>query len=542
MKKKLLAISSIVLGAVTLFASTGCVSTNVSKVLPEKTVETTSLKILTGIDGSEDTTVDVNHDGIALITTKKYSEDKVHESTDCTLYNVQTGSEIIKVNFKNNTPEDGVVYSNIQAVCDGFYVSTATYYSVELEQESVEYTLYDKTGKKYSGLKGAFNDSVFVAEDGARYYLNVKGEIAKEASPLVRICEQGSVVEVGDYYVGNSGDIFVFDSDGVFLRALNFDYALGLTETSQTLARWTVGQYAFVQYRQILAEDAEDYDFLSNNEGQLQKYDLITVRYDVEKDTLKEIEFDYVVNNVSQGGSWNDESIIMRVHEIKDKQLLTSTVLQSFDEDGDVATDLQKLVPGASNLVYMSETTLVLSAAATDYVIQGKKVINSFPTGGYYQEDMLIYGAGTNRFFYELDGALKKSFSDVQKEVWTMEGDYIVKTKDKVIKYDVVTNQETVLCRYDKDEEIVSISSYCVYVVNEEDEKIDVYSLVTDIPNRLDMELGEENVSFNIGGYYYIEINENTTVYGRVIEVKHTNEEGTTITYYNYSTHWIADK
>ena len=536
MKKKLFAVSSLLIGAVTLFGSVGCATKNVGKITPNETSKTFNVATL-DIDSSENTTASVDRNGIILIRTKNYKQDKLKSYT-YTLFNLQTNSTVYSLNVDADQDEDEE-YSPLLIKTDGFYYSTFTYIDNKTKTEKTEYALYDKTGVAFSELEGDFDGNVFVDNSCNRYYLNMDGKIVKETNPLTIILDLGESEKVGDYYMQgvDDGEVFVFDENGKFLRAVNLlaEMEVPMTAINANGVAWTVGNYAFMQYQQLVPDTEKDYDFLIG----LQKYNLITKRYDMKKGGVKDIDIDFLVEtNVD---AYNDDSIILGGYNIVDKEIMATPIIQSFDKNGDVLTDLQKLAPGADDIAYVSESALVLEAVDTYYVIQKSKVVATFPSEVKFKDDTAILEKNGNLFLYNLDGSQKYSFFNVEDYV-SFKGGFILEFEDSIEKYTHATNSIEKMCNMDEDCVAIMVDvnedTYCDYIYfSDNDGDHNYYSLVSGIDSRLGLD-DEENEDMKLAsiGYYTIEVDDATTVSGKVYaltEQDPKDDEETVTTYFN---------
>ena len=531
MKKKLLAVSSLLVGAVTLFASVGCATKDIGKITPVKTTKSFNVETL-NIDSSENTSVSVDRNGMAIITTKNYNKKGTElESYTYSLFNLKTNTTVHTEEFDVYEIGDDEKYSPIMQRTSGFYYSTIEYYD-NLQVESTEYTLYDKSGTAFTELEGNFEGNVFVDNSYNRYYLNVDGKIVKESNPLAIIC--ASAEKVGDYYVSNG---FIFDGDGKLVRSANSIQAeMEIPVTASGGAEWIVDNYFFVQYRQLLPESEKNYDFLMREDDVAQKYDLVTKRYDIKKGKVKEIDLDFLVER--QENAYNDESIILRGYKIVDKQVVENSIVQSFDKNGDVLTDLQKLVPGASDVNYVSESALVLDdMSGTHHVIQKSKVVATFPSEVRFEKDLAILSKNDSLFLYGIDGSSKYVFHDVVRYTSFKDG-YVVQLKDAIYKYEVKTNSVEKICSIDEDYN-VRITSQYVYTYDTGAKKgvHDYYSLVPGVESRLGLD-DDENADMYLSavGSYTIEVDEKTTISGTVYaltEQDPKDDEETITTYFN---------
>ena len=534
MNKKLFAVSSLLVGAITLFSSTGCATKNIGKIIPNKASKTYNTTTL-NIDNSENTTVTVDASGIALVKTKNYKKSSGElKSTTFTFYNLQANTSF-STDIEASDYDDDEQYGEVVKLADGFYYSTVNYYEDDdfYTPVKTEYTLYDKDGIAFSALEGTFEDGVFVDNSCNRYYLSVNGKVVMESNPLAIICSPYAT-KAGDYYISGGS---IFDSNGKFLHTVNYsEFEIPATVDNGT--SWAVGSYYFMQYTQLVHDNEKDYDFIAEKgNGALQKYNLVTKRYDLKKGTVKDVDFDYVVDEVVD--NYNDDSVILEVNEIIDKQVMGMEVIQSFDKNGDVLTDLQKLVPGADSVVYSSDDTIVLSAAGLYYAVQKSKVVATFPSDVSFKDDTAILSKGKNLFFYNLNGTQKYAFYNVKAYTAFNEG-YVLQFADSIQKYTFANNSIEQICSLSEDNVVSAFNAQYIYVYDSEAKNGDhnFYSLIPGIDSLLELENDEvRDVDFSTKGSYTIEVNDTTTVSGTIYAVTIQNpkdDEETITTYYNY--------
>ncbi len=532
MNKKLFAVSSLLLGAITVFGSAGCATKDISKITPNETTKTVNTQKL-NIDSSSNTSVSVDGSGLALITTRNYSGSSwapTLTSTTYSLFNVEQNSVVYSMNVYPNS--DGVVYQPITRMRDGFYYSSVT----NPYESKTKYTLYDKTGVAFSDLEGSFDGCIFVDSSCNRYYLDVNGKVVIESNPLTNILGYYDD-KIGDYYLVGENTKSVYDSEGKYLYTLDqseFEYP----EMKQDTTEWSVGNYCFLQYSYPVHDDEKDYDYVDDNgSAGLQKYDLVTKRWDLKKGTIKEVDFDYIVDDVY--GSGNDDSVILEIKEIDNKQVLSNEIIQSFDKNGDVLTDLQALAPGADDIAYVSDKTIVLSAANAKYVVQKNKVVATFPAETSFKEEVAVLNRGNNMFIYNLKGEQRYAFYNV-KEYTAYDGGYVIRFENSIQKYSIANNTCEELSRiYSQDDEAVMTSQYVV-VYNSSGRTYNIYSLVPGVDNMLYLtEAQAIRMSFYVVGTYTINVDETTKVTGKIYSLTTTNTYDPSITittYYNVTT------
>ena len=141
----------------------------------------------------------------------------------------------------------------------------------------------------------------------------------------------------------------------------------------------------YVQYTYSLPDDAKKYDCYVASEGKL---GIVTMRYDIKKDKVKEFKnFDYVVTGASStltDLATGDEMrptdyAVLTVSEInKDKQV-SMPVVQTFKKNLGIYVNLQTLMPSATGIsLYGGNVVLESYYTGEIAVFDGKDEIASF--------------------------------------------------------------------------------------------------------------------------------------------------------------------
>jgi hypothetical protein len=248
-----------------------------------------------------------------------------------------------------------------------------------------QYTLYDSASGVYAtGVEGAYINGIFTRKNGARIYVAPNGKIKEESNPFVKVIP-ADAYEIGDYYVSgsmNDGIFDVYNEKGELKHSVNMPIELNISVDAELNTYWMIGNKIFFQTERVLPAMEEDYDYFVNNE----KIDLDTYYYDLKKGSGKELKnFDYFIEDCY---SMNDSTVIAEVQKIADGSL-SQTYVQSFNASGKVAVDLQKLVPGATDVDMVDENRIALSdSSGYTYIYKGKKrvatIYGDFDIAGNY--------------------------------------------------------------------------------------------------------------------------------------------------------------
>lgn len=276
------------------------------------------------------------------------------------------------------------------------------------------YTLFSTAGYfAPSAVKGSFDDSVFYAEDGSRWYVNVDGELVQETNPFAMILVNANTYKVGKYYINyTSSGYNVFDKKGEFQDAFNWEYSFGTTEGMTGVETWNAGYNIFVQFKTELPQYEDDYDLIMEDSmGVETKYDLSTYYYSLKNGKVKEVkDFDYYVENSLSYYEGEDvqDYAILEVKEIKNERLSSVSLVQSFNDKGKVYVDIQDIVPGATAIDFSEfGYTMLKDYAGFTYIYDGKDCVLTIPAGStsvdFADGGVAYYVIGGTLYVYDLD-------------------------------------------------------------------------------------------------------------------------------------------
>ncbi|MBQ8885018.1 MAG: hypothetical protein IJY62_01400 [Clostridia bacterium] len=368
MKKKLTVVIAAALTITTCLSMTACKGSNsVSGLIPKtKGKYSIAVKEITNFSSefnySKIQSADSN--GVVLLSkTAKNVSDPATAIPTYTLYNVGKNKDVVSD-----------VTETIEQINDTLY---CTYNSA-----AETYTLYDSASGVYaSDVNGTIDDinGIFTYKDGTRIYVAPNGKVKKETNPFDKILSKNAT-KIGDYYLeqaNEDGTLDIYNKKGEWKRTVNLKTELDIPATATLTSTWTVENRIFFQITRALPDTETDYDYYEN----ATKWDLDTFYYNFERGTSKELKkFNYYVSNVNQYSSWNDRTAVATVQKINDKALGQKHV-QSFNKNGKVAVDLQKLVPGATS-AFLIDTEKIALFNGTDYayVYKGAKRVATIPS------------------------------------------------------------------------------------------------------------------------------------------------------------------
>ena len=575
MKKQIALLTTALLATSFVLGATSCASNNVSKALKSVSVSenTTAVSALK----KDDSFSTVDYSGLMVVSKENYEtvdNTSVLKSTTYKLFDVTTNAYIsgAEVTVDANAPEvnentaSTTEYTQFTAFDNNnpfaFYYTlktVKTYQTGSLFETKYYISLYGKNGKIADNLElkdlisNLYGNGVFTYTDGTRYYLDINGNVAKEEDSLAKILTYNDVMTnyeaftVAKDYIIENDDAYsvVYDKNGKYIRTINGAYELDVPASIKGEPQmWAVDNYMFVQYSVMLEEKAKKFDYMERSIDGAVKYDLVTKRYDIEKGKVKEIDMDYVVTDVDEDASmYFNEASLLYVSEIKDDYVMEAQLIQSFDKNGKVAVDLQALVPGAEDIEGLGKDYIVLNASDMEYVVKGKKVIGEFVADSVQYMGNVAYVDGESWIkFYNLDGTLNKSYTDVE-EMNELPTGAIIQLENSVVKFDLMTGTETTVCTFGNDD-MVMVDDYMVQVMyandvaKDDDDTASLYWLIPGMTNltNLTMEKAME-YDFDFVDYYAGGIN--ASIEGVIVTIDQTTGEGenetTTRTVYNYA-------
>ena len=177
----------------------------------------------------------------------------------------------------------------------------------------------------------------------------------------------------------------IYDKSGNFVRSVDIYSLFEMPVTVADATYWTIEDYVYVQYTYSLPDDAKKYDCYVASEGKL---GIVTMRYDIKKDKVKEFKnFDYVVTGASStltdlatGDEMRPtEYAVLSVAEINKEKQVSTPVIQTFKKNLGIYVNLQKLMPSATGIsLYGGNVVLESYYTGEIAVFDGKDEIASF--------------------------------------------------------------------------------------------------------------------------------------------------------------------
>ena len=294
------------------------------------------------------------------------------------------------VTWSDYDTSDGYTYYYLPLGSSSAITSSTSFYSVgggiyRTGNSSDGYSYYDANGYLRDSDTSAtydYNDEQLTFSDGTVYNV-VNGVAIADGDPFSVSYEEAGDADIvtSNYRIVGSK---IYDKSGNFVRSFDINALCEIPETAiDTTVKWTIEDYIYVQYTYALPLDAKKHDYA---EG-LGKAKLVTKRYDIKKDKVKEIKnFDYVVEgaatltDLATGDEMRPtEYAVLSVAEIgKDKQR-GQFYIQTFKKNLGIYVNLQTLMPSATG-IYLYGGNVVLESYYTDEiaVFDGKDEIASF--------------------------------------------------------------------------------------------------------------------------------------------------------------------
>ena len=315
---------------------------------------------LSGIIASDITSAAINNYGVVT-----WSDNDTYAGT--TYYYLPLGSSSVITNDAQFIPVGGGIYRTGNST-DG-------------------YSYYDANGYlRDSDTSATYNSGGQLTFPDGTVYNVVNGVAIADNDPFSVSYEEAGTADIvtSNYRIVDLS--LIYDKSGSFVRSVNIYSLFEMPVTAVTdVTHWTIEDYVYVQYTYSLPDDAKKYDCYDASEGKL---GIVTMRYDIKKDKVKEFKnFDYVVTNafstltdLATGDEMRPtDYAVLLVSEInKDKQKSTP-VVQTFKKNLGIYVNLQKLMPGATG-ISLYGGNVVLESYYTDEiaVFDGKDEIASF--------------------------------------------------------------------------------------------------------------------------------------------------------------------
>ena len=385
MKKRVVMIALCVLTVLALaIGLTGCKASKQTAKLLEGTDDRNPVTVVghaQAINGYNVNSID----GTGVLSVSKVNSDL---SVTYGLYATKSQT-FVSGNTAYNKVADGIYYGSV-AGTDG--ETTYNYYG-----SKAELIASVKTPARYNGETGEL-----LFDDGKVYALDADGNgvtysVNADYQPLTH---RGAVWELEDYDIafGSAGGayFYVYDKEGGLIRIVDMAAMAEAEVGMDDFEMWSVKNYLYIQYAYRVHQESNKYDFIDASSGVESRYRLVTKRYDVKKDKVKGMNFDYLVDRVR---AISTEYATLEVQKIGSKKYLGAQVfLQTFNEKLKVYVDLQELLPGAQFLAVDGSYVLVGNGAETkvfcDKKEQGSFIENSYVSyigNGLFASDNGVY-------------------------------------------------------------------------------------------------------------------------------------------------------
>ena len=329
------------------------------------------------------------------------------------------------------------------------------------------YSYYDANGYlRDSDTSATYSDGRLTFSDGTVYNV-VDGVAIADGDPFSVSYEEAGTADIvtSNYRIVDLS--LIYDKSGNLVRSVNAYSLFEMPVTVADATYWTIEDYVYVQYTYSLPDDAKKYDCYVASEGKL---GIVTMRYDIKKDKVKEFKnFDYVVTNafstltdLATGDEMRPtDYAVLLVSEInKDKQV-SMPVVQTFKKNLGIYVNLQTLMPGATGISLYGDNVILKSGYTGETaVFDGKDEVASFIPAATPVNGGQAYSYGKN--FYNFAGG----------HIYTLDEDeYVLKTSANGVLWVA---------------DVSSYSSMTVKAINLANNSTTTYTVVDSIGSNMD--------------------------------------------------------
>ena len=247
------------------------------------------------------------------------------------------------------------------------------------------YSYYDANGYlRDSDTSATYSDGRLTFSDGTVYNV-VNGVAIADNDPFSVSYEEAGTADIvtSNYRIVDLS--LIYDKSGNLVRSVNAYSLFEMPVTVADATYWTIEDYVYVQYTYSLPDDAKKYDCYVASEGKL---GIVTMRYDIKKDKVKEFKnFDYVVTGASStltdlatGDEMRPtEYAVLSVAEINKEKQVSMPVVQTFKKNLGIYVNLQTLMPSATGISFYGGNVVLESYYTGEIaVFDGKDEIASF--------------------------------------------------------------------------------------------------------------------------------------------------------------------
>lgn len=317
-------------------------------------------------------------------------------------YDTSAGTTYYYLPLGSSSPiTSSTPFSSVSPYVDGIY---------RTGNSTDGYSYYDANGYlRGSDTSAEYNsDGRLTFSDGTVYNV-VDGVAIADGDPFSVSYEEAGTADIvtSNYRIVDLS--LIYDKSGNLVRSVNIYSLFEMPVTVADATYWTIEDYVYVQYTYSLPDDAKKYDCYVASEGKL---GIVTMRYDIKKDKVKEFKnFDYVVSGADEtltdlatGDKMRPtDYAVLSVSEInKDKQV-SMPVVQTFKKNLGIYVNLQKLMPGATGIaLYGGNVVLESGYTGETAVFDGKDEIASFIPAATPVNGGQAYRYGNN--FYNFAG------------------------------------------------------------------------------------------------------------------------------------------
>ena len=420
MKKfmKLLIATALIVTMAVCFAA--CGGKTMEKVYDLSGVKATAVATKTGqLNDFTDqgSTTDEQGEWVVVYKTN-YNDKKEYVSTTYTLYNAATEKVVATSTTKNDNPFMLYnVFGESVAVKLSGYVQqgnssygkytkvSAVYYAettVDLGSVDIDDVVVDADNYDYD-LKG-LNDNAQLVKVGDYIFKVVDGVMSHVENATASVSGIDEYMN-GYYYTLEQSGVTVYDANlnlYGFVRVPSYASAYPIVlANGNVLIQYTINQDPY----------GDDYDMISvnNNYGSATKSNITTLLYNVEKNTAKEIKFDYLVEGVETENLAEKVDNIAYMYEIKDNRVdynEEAAIVAKLSNNGKVGTIYGKAEDYLVN-AYMrpvAENRFMGISISGEKVLYNEEMekIATFTSSAYANEQYIVDGSK----YYTFDGVL----------------------------------------------------------------------------------------------------------------------------------------
>ena len=490
-RSKILSLFALLLSALMLFSACGSKKFDGVKDILDQNAKVDAASVYSegeAVADLKDATHLKSGGDLALFT--KPVEDKDGE-TEWLVYNLKANQIVCKetATDKVEVSVDLMYNSYYEAAQSFFTVTVATKGEGEKAKTEVVTTLYDKNGTSvatadYAEEASDMLDLIYF--DGNCYRVDANGGVSKAFaySPLARLPEAGVKV-LGHYYEmdDETATVTVYDDKLNYVAKYKVEYE-DVAEVNFTVLE---NGNVFIQYSMQLDSHADEYDVLVIEDDESVKYDYVSQILDIKKNTVKDVNCDYVIwygiNLLEDNGYYADNlgvntesaAVIGYGCKIVD-QRLTDRVMLSIDEKGNVS-ELGEMNGSPITSVSLFDTNrwVVGTLDERAYIVDGEGNAIGEVTNVEEPYGKLLYADGK---LYNSDLSVVKNLTaegwqlDEEKGYYSYDGMILLEGLEGEVAICSQSGEINVLTDKDSNDTVLTTAATYVIVAGEKEYKV----------------------------------------------------------------------